>query len=156
MLVLVKFQLMAMNKVTSEDVSMFLTAALVGLQKHGQHESVQPVLLTLALRIYELAVSLTAACVTVVVYSLLWHCWFNDMKSVESVKVCSDCPGFCLEGHDSTCGTEMTVHNGSCSSRSACLQRYCAQIFAWNSYLLCSSCWDLHSAWKEFWRGRNC
>jgi len=59
MLVLVKFQLMAMNKVTAEDVSMFLTAALVGLQKHGQHESVQPVLLTLALRIYELAVSLT-------------------------------------------------------------------------------------------------
>jgi len=52
-----KFQLMAMNKVTVEDVSMFLTAVLVGLQKHGQHENVQPVLLTLALRIYELAVS---------------------------------------------------------------------------------------------------
>lgn len=59
-LVWVKLQLMAMNKVTSEDVSMFLTAALVGLQKHGQHESVQPALLTLALRVYELAVSFIA------------------------------------------------------------------------------------------------
>jgi len=48
---------MAMNKVTSEDVSMFLSAVLVGLQKHGQHDSVQPVLLALALHIYELAVS---------------------------------------------------------------------------------------------------
>jgi len=52
-----KLQLMAMNKVTSEDVSMFLSAVLVGLQKHGQHDSVQPVLLALALHIYELAVS---------------------------------------------------------------------------------------------------
>ena len=52
---------MALNKVTSEDVSMFLTAVLVGLQKHGEHESVQPVLLSLAVRIYELAVSVVAA-----------------------------------------------------------------------------------------------
>jgi len=48
---------MAMNKVTSEDVCMFLSAVLAGLQQHGQHESVQPVLITLGLRIYELAVS---------------------------------------------------------------------------------------------------
>ena len=61
MLSLVKFQLMSMSKVTSEDVSMFLTAVLVGLQKHGQHENIQPALLTLALRIYELAVSSSAA-----------------------------------------------------------------------------------------------
>jgi len=54
------FQLMAMNKVTSEDVSMFLSAVLIGLQKHGQHESIQPLLLALALRIYELAVSFVA------------------------------------------------------------------------------------------------
>ena len=51
------FQLMEMNKVTSEDVSMFLSAVLFGLQKHGQHESEQQLLLPLALRIYELAVS---------------------------------------------------------------------------------------------------
>ena len=50
-------QLMAMNKVTSEDVSMFLTAVLIGLQKHGQHDNVQSLLIILALRIYELAVS---------------------------------------------------------------------------------------------------
>jgi len=53
-------QLMVMKKVTSDDVNMFLSAVLVGLQKHGQHESVQPVLLVLALRIYELAVSFIA------------------------------------------------------------------------------------------------
>jgi len=51
---------MVLNKVTSDDVSMFLTAVLVGLQKHGQDEAVQPLLLTLALHIYELAVSLNA------------------------------------------------------------------------------------------------
>jgi len=58
--VLVNWQLMVLNKVTSDDVSMFLTAVLVGLQKHGQDEAVQPLLLTLALHIYELAVSLNA------------------------------------------------------------------------------------------------
>lgn len=54
---------MMMKKVTSEDVSMFLSAVLVGLQKHGQHESVQPLLLTLALRIYELAVRFIYICI---------------------------------------------------------------------------------------------
>jgi len=54
---------MAMNKVTSEDVNMFLSAILVGLQRHGQHESIQSLLLSVALRIYELAVSSVAVSV---------------------------------------------------------------------------------------------
>jgi len=52
-----------MNKVTSEDVNMFLSAILVGLQRHGQHENIQPLLLSVALRIYELAVSSAAVSV---------------------------------------------------------------------------------------------
>jgi len=59
---------MQMNKVTSEDVSMFLSAVLVGLQKHGQHESIQPFLLTLALHIYELAVSIVAVCIELLAF----------------------------------------------------------------------------------------
>jgi len=55
-----EFQLMMVNKVTSEDVCLFLRAVLIGLQKHGQHENAQPVLLSLALRIYELAVGCCA------------------------------------------------------------------------------------------------
>ena len=85
-------QLMSMNKVTSEDVSMFLSAVLVGLQKHGQHESIQPLLLSLALRIYELAVS------SVAVFQLL-------LVNFAEISVSS----FCLVHHKKLCYLLMST-----------------------------------------------
>lgn len=84
---------MAMNKVTSEDVNMFLSAVLVGLQRHGQHESIQSLLLSVALRIYELAVSSVAVSMpsSLATYMHRAHCFtsFQFVTKMHNVAVCT-------------------------------------------------------------------